>query len=361
MKNNYALVLAGGGGKCSYQIGAWKAFKEMDIEFDMISSVSMGAINGAFICADDYDSAIKMWKNTRPQRSMKVADILPNQDYVLNPQNWKALATDFIKNKGFDLSLTPDFLSQYVDEKKVRASETPFSIIITDRKNKLVPKQMFVEDIPQGQLVQYLLSSSNFLCSRDLSPDGEKFVDGGLHDNLPINFLRQQGYNKIIVLDTSEFKGFHHSLNINNAEIIYIRPQTITDLGQTFAFEPKYLDSRLTYGYLDAKKAFSHLLGKLYYFEPTDFRSMLDKYDFDVVDKIEDMANDLGVDRLKVYDEKEFMSSCKIAFDEFKFNQENNTKMDITKPYKVAKNIVVNKLKGVSYEKAVAVLNDYVI
>ena len=53
----YGLVLAGGGGKGAYQIGAWKAMREMGIEFESIAGVSIGGINGAFIAADDYDKA----------------------------------------------------------------------------------------------------------------------------------------------------------------------------------------------------------------------------------------------------------------------------------------------------------------
>lgn len=358
MNNTYALVLAGGGAKCSYQIGAWKALKELNIKINMISSVSMGAINGAFFCADDYEAAENMWRNTQAKYSMKVASLLPSQEYLLNVKNWKMLAKDFIKNKGFDLSLTEEFLSKYVDEDKVRQSEISFSIIITDRKNKLVPYQLFIQDIPKGELVKYLLSSSNFLCSRDLSPEGEKFVDGGLHDNLPINLLRQNGYNKIIVLDTTEFKGFHHNLNISNCEIVYIRPQIISDLGQTFAFETKHVDSRLMYGYLDTKKAFSLLLGKFYYFEPEIFRAMLKKYGFDTVDKLENMASFFEIDKLKIYSEEEFLQLLKTSFDEFKHSVEQS-KRDVGFALTSAKSKISNKLKGVSYQNAIILLNNY--
>lgn len=43
----YGLVLAGGGGKGAYQLGAWKALKEMDVRFDAIAGASIGSINGA--------------------------------------------------------------------------------------------------------------------------------------------------------------------------------------------------------------------------------------------------------------------------------------------------------------------------
>lgn len=358
MNNNYALVLAGGGAKCSYQIGAWKALKELGIKIDMISAVSMGAINGAFFCVDDYDGAVNMWRSIEPKYSMKVADLLPNQEYLLNIKNWKMLAQDIVKNKGFDLSLTHDFLAKYIDEDKIRNSDIPFSILITDRKNKLIPNQVFAKDIPKGKMAQYILSSSNFLCSRDLCPEGEKFVDGGLHDNLPVNLLRQNGYNKVIILDTSEFKGFHHNLNLNNGEFIYIRPHNIEDLGKTFAFEKNHLEDRLMYGYLDTKKAFSLLLGKFFYFEPEVFRNMLNKYGFDTIDKLEDIAHYLKIDRLKIYSEEEFFKKLKNAFDQYSLTK-TSEKIGVTDAYLVSKYIIINKLKGVSYKKAVEFLINY--
>ena len=51
--SHYGLVLAGGGGKGAYQMGAWKALREMNITFDAIAGVSIGSINGALIAQGD--------------------------------------------------------------------------------------------------------------------------------------------------------------------------------------------------------------------------------------------------------------------------------------------------------------------
>ena len=45
------LVLGGGGAKGSYQMGAWKAFRELDLSFDLIVGTSIGALNGALMAA----------------------------------------------------------------------------------------------------------------------------------------------------------------------------------------------------------------------------------------------------------------------------------------------------------------------
>ena len=43
----YGLVLAGGGVRGAYQIGVWKALKELKIKVSVVSGVSIGAVNGA--------------------------------------------------------------------------------------------------------------------------------------------------------------------------------------------------------------------------------------------------------------------------------------------------------------------------
>ena len=55
MKRRYGLVLAGGGTKGAYEVGAWKALKELDVEITAIVGTSIGAINGALFLQDDYN------------------------------------------------------------------------------------------------------------------------------------------------------------------------------------------------------------------------------------------------------------------------------------------------------------------
>ena len=54
----YGLILAGGGAKGAYQIGAWKALIELGIQIEAIAGTSIGAINGAFIAQGDFDKAL---------------------------------------------------------------------------------------------------------------------------------------------------------------------------------------------------------------------------------------------------------------------------------------------------------------
>lgn len=42
-----ALVLGGGGAHGAYQVGVWQALQELEIEFQLITGTSVGALNGA--------------------------------------------------------------------------------------------------------------------------------------------------------------------------------------------------------------------------------------------------------------------------------------------------------------------------
>lgn len=47
-----AIVLSGGGARGAYQIGVWKALRELNIKYDIITGTSVGALNGALMIQD---------------------------------------------------------------------------------------------------------------------------------------------------------------------------------------------------------------------------------------------------------------------------------------------------------------------
>lgn len=57
---NYGLVLAGGGCKGVYQIGVWRALREMGVSITAVVGTSVGAMNGALVALDRYDEAVTL-------------------------------------------------------------------------------------------------------------------------------------------------------------------------------------------------------------------------------------------------------------------------------------------------------------
>ena len=279
----YGLVLAGGGGKGAYQIGAWQALREMGITFEAVAGASIGAINGAFIASGSYEKANEFWHNISVDKGVKFAGDLPDSENLFSRKNWGVLFKEFIKNRGIDASPAEKFVADYIDEKAVRESGIALGIIAVQMTQGVVPREIFIHEIPDGQLVNYLLASANIPLATNIGPEGERYLDGGAYDNTPLMTLKKRGYNRLIIVDISNIKGVAHNLNYLNSEVVHIRPYDIDDLGATFDFDDAIIDKRIKLGYLDTRKAFSYLLGNIYYFEPDTFRIMVKRYSPDTV------------------------------------------------------------------------------
>lgn len=314
----YGLVLAGGGGKGAYQIGAWKALKEMRISFDAIAGVSIGSINGALIAAGDMNKAIDFWHNVSVEKGIRIENELVDPENLFSKKNWSILFKEFLKNGGFDASPAADYLKAYVDEDKVRKKKIPLGIVTVHLSQNATPLEIFVEDIPQGELVDYLLASSNIPLATNIGPEGERFLDGGVYDNTPVMTLKKRGYNKLIVIDISNIKGVAHNLNFNNSQVVYIRPYDLEDLGPSFDFSSAMIDRRIQLGYLDTRKAFGHLAGNIYYFTPDVFAAMVEQYGVNAIYELEELAHKLKVEKISIYSKEEFISAVKTALEEAK-------------------------------------------
>jgi predicted acylesterase/phospholipase RssA len=62
------LVLEGGGGKGAWQFGVLRAFVDNNIQFDVVSGTSVGALNGAIWCSGRMDIGIEMWSSMSLRR-----------------------------------------------------------------------------------------------------------------------------------------------------------------------------------------------------------------------------------------------------------------------------------------------------
>lgn len=312
---SYGLILAGGGGKGAYQIGAWKALKELGVKFSAIAGVSIGSINGALIAADKFDNAMKMWSTATIDKGVKIEEELKDADNLFSAKNYPVLLKEILKKGGIDASPTRDFLAEFINEKEVRESKIPLGIV-TYQLSSMNPLELFVEDIPEGELIDYLLASSKFPGVSRIGPEGERFLDGGVYDNAPVSMLKKRGYNGLVVIDISSIKGYAHEQNFSCMQIVYIRPYDPEELGAAFDFSPEIIEKRMTMGYLDAKKSFGKYAGNIYYFKPVTFRSLIKRYGCDTVAELEKLAYELEVPRLKVYKENEFLKALKERYSE---------------------------------------------
>ena len=61
--NDYVLILAGGGAKGAYQIGVWRAMRDLSVDkkIGAVAGTSVGALNGALFVSGEYGNSKKLW------------------------------------------------------------------------------------------------------------------------------------------------------------------------------------------------------------------------------------------------------------------------------------------------------------
>lgn len=355
----YGLVLAGGGAKGSYQLGAWKAMKELGISFSAVVGVSIGSINGALIASDSFDEAKALWESASVDKGVRITEELRDPENLFSFRNFPALFKEIVRNGGIDASPTKELIAPFINEEKVRKSDVRFGMA-TFHLSEFTPLEIFLDRIPEGQLVDYLLASSKVPGVSKIGPEGERYLDGGVYDNAPMNMLIRNGYNRMIVVDISSMKGIGHKNDINCAEMVYIRPYDVEDLGAAFDFSEDMLEKRMNMGYLDTRKAFGYLSGIRYYFEGDTMRKMAEEYGADAVEELEELAHELGIERFRVYRKDEFLFELKKRFEEYKAQEEAKETEEEPRFYDNILKRLTRFKSGKDFSQAFAVLDNII-
>ena len=147
-----ALVLAGGGAKGSYQIGVWRALQELDWTPDIITGASVGTLNGCLFTMGKIQEAEDLW------RSLEIHDVL-EVPATLKPEELRAFFLDIIRSGGLNVEPLAEMIDRLIDEDAVRTSPIHFGLVMTEL-GSLRSVQCPIEDIPEGQLKDYMLASS---------------------------------------------------------------------------------------------------------------------------------------------------------------------------------------------------------
>ena len=290
LTKEYGLVLEGGGAKGAYQIGAWKALREEGVKIKGISGVSVGALNGALICMDDFERAEEIWKNIEYSHVMAVSNdtikALKRKDFkALNLQELISSGLKIVKDGGFDITPLKNLITQVVgDEEKIKNSERELFVVtysVSDRKELAVD----IRSGETGSIKDMLLASAYFMVFKNEKLGGKRYVDGGGFNNVPINVLIDRGYEDIIVIRIYGW-GFDKERVTkipDGIRISHIAPRQ--DLGGILEFDKKQARKNMTLGYYDAKRFLFGLSGRIYYIdapntEPYYFDKMMSELEF---------------------------------------------------------------------------------
>ena len=136
----------------------------------------------------------KLWSEISLDKGINIDAPLPDPDNLFSSKNWGVLFREFLKNRGFDASPVKSLLAPHINEDKIRAAGIPLGIVTVQlSKNNPTGLELFLDDIPHGQLLDYLLASSNIPLANNIGPQDERFLDGGIYDNTPVSMLRLRG------------------------------------------------------------------------------------------------------------------------------------------------------------------------
>ena len=247
------LVLAGGGAKGSYQVGAYRALKELGWQPDIITGTSVGCLNAALFVLDKVSEAEELWKN------LDIHGVLEMPDGK-TPEELQNFLLDTVRSGGLDLEPLGDVIDRYLDEDALRAAPVRYGLVMTEM-NTLKSIQLTLDQIPQGRLKEYMMASSAcFPALRPRTIDGVKYIDGGWRDNMPLTLAASMGATELVAVDI-EGVGYNKP-NRTGLPTRVIRSHW--DLGPMFDFDGVRAVRNMALGYLDTLRVFGRVGGTAY-------------------------------------------------------------------------------------------------
>lgn len=304
MEKEYALVLAGGGTKGAYQVGVWKALKELKINVKAISGTSIGALNGILMIQDDLEAMINIYKNIEIHNIMEITEKVDTNRNLFDLKNIRKIARDYFNNNGIDNKPLRETIEKYIDIEKVYNSDIDFGLVTYSLKNK-ISLEIFKKQIPKNELVDYLLASSCFPIFKAQKIGDLELVDGGFYDNVPINMIIQKGYKNIIVADIDGI-GVSRKIIDKNVYLKVISPKE--KIGGMFEFNKERINTNIELGYLDTMRSFNKMQGHIYYFYSKEFNNMLQIFNLQTIYGLENAAKIYKLDKYKPYTFNDFIT-----------------------------------------------------
>lgn len=180
------LVLEGGAMRGLFTCGILDVFMEQGIEFNAAVGVSAGACFGCNI------------KSRQPGRALRYNLRFANDKRYCSVQS--LFKTGDIYNADFCYRQLPDELDLF-DYETLKNNPMEFYMAVTDIKTgkPVYPK---LTDGNRKELQWMRASASMPLVSKPVEIDGGEYLDGGMTDSIPLQFLESVGYKRNVVILT---------------------------------------------------------------------------------------------------------------------------------------------------------------
>ncbi|MEI0485131.1 patatin-like phospholipase family protein [Brachyspira intermedia] len=291
------LVLGGGGGLGSYQIGVWKALREYEIDkmIKAISGTSVGVLNACLIAQNNYDIAEYIWTNEIEDKILSKKKMDKNNNYISS--------NGIFSRKGLI-----EIIEKYLNIDIIINYEYPIYATAVNLKN--IDAEYFKLNNKSAKEIKEIMMATSaipVIFGRQ-TIEGVDYIDGGVEllkgNNLPLKPLYEEKCDEIIAINL--YKESTRE-KFNNCKVYEIVPSN--DIGNFFNgamdFSLEGAKMRIKEGYNDAKNMLKEIfkMGKTQ-LENLENNNMLYMYENDNAAERKKLKKKLNkaIDSLKIDD-----------------------------------------------------------
>ena len=243
------LVLGGGGGKGSYQVGVYKALKEYGLanKITCISGTSIGSLNLTLFANQDVEKAEKIWTNLK-------------RTNVLTFNNVK----EYLKLSNFSIFSRKGMLNIFKDNIDLEeVSKSNLMLFVTAyNESKDASTTFQINNMAPEKIIQCIMASSAIpKVFQSVNIDGENYSDGYVKDNVPVSILKKMGCDLIFVIPLSEY-GAPSEDAYPDVFIVDFKDKIFDNVGTwegTLGFDKEIAKKRIDLGYKNAVKIINYL------------------------------------------------------------------------------------------------------
>ena len=230
------LVLAGGGGKGAYELGVWKALDELKLTkyITVFSGTSIGAFNSVLFAMDDMKKADELWEEVTMDKLVPISKselIKRGIGLYIGGKNLQ-LAKKFLNYKLEHGAIANDgaieVVEKYLDFNKIKENNKICYAACT-KLSDFSAKYFKINDFDEETGKKIVLASASLPLIYDCTEVlGEKYIDGGIADNIPIQPVYGENCNIIIVVLLSKEVQVDRTL-YPNSKLIVISPENLDE------------------------------------------------------------------------------------------------------------------------------------
>lgn len=248
------LIFAGGGARCAYQIGVWKALAEANYlsKITSVAGTSLGAFNAALFVQGDIEKAITAWMEMSRWTIAKIR------------------LKSIIKTGTLcDKEGLREFFERHICYQSIFQSDTLLKICCTD-VSKVFPwttrfcnghqtsRLTFgavsyywdVKDMNEVDLIFALLATCSLpIVYQPENIHGKVLIDGGFTCRTPLHAFGEINEEKTIVIHCDSFEKFRFNNSDNNTLHIFPRKYQGGVWTGTYDFVGKNIKKRISQGY----------------------------------------------------------------------------------------------------------------